>query len=220
MHLAIEMENDEMKIITISRQFGSGGRELGKRLSDVLKYDYYDREIITKLSEEQGLDEEYVSRVLNNHEWNTVPITFNASFVNTGFFANSNVSLMSRQREIIEDIAKAGNDCIIVGRNADVILREYHPLRIAVCADMDYRVARCFRHEQKKTDGGLTEKEVINNIRRIDKERARTRELISGKDRGDPSSFDLVVNSAGWEIKELVNSVADFAEKWFNRKEV
>ena len=57
------------RIITISRQFGSGGRELGKRLSDILGWDYYDREIIQMLSEQQGLDPDYVHRVLNGHGW-------------------------------------------------------------------------------------------------------------------------------------------------------
>ena len=52
-----------MRIITISRQFGSGGRELGKRMADVLGWDYYDREIIEKLSIDEGLDKEYINHV-------------------------------------------------------------------------------------------------------------------------------------------------------------
>ncbi len=56
-----------MKIITISREFCSGGRELGKRLSDVLGSDYYDREIITAISEAQGLAEDYIERALEPH---------------------------------------------------------------------------------------------------------------------------------------------------------
>ena len=56
-----------MRIITISREFGSGGRELGKCLAELLEYDYYDREIITAIAESKKLDENYVSRVLDNH---------------------------------------------------------------------------------------------------------------------------------------------------------
>ncbi|MDO5445223.1 MAG: cytidylate kinase-like family protein [Eubacteriales bacterium] len=210
-----------MKVITVSRQFGSGGRELGKRLADVLGFDYYDKEIITKLADESGLDFEYVSRVVSNHEWNTVPMNFGTSFVSPGYFAGTNVSLLAGQRKIIEDIAAAGNDCIIVGRNADVILRDYNPFRIFVCADMDCRLARCMKHEKKKEDGGMSEKDVLRNIRRIDKDRSRLRELISGKDRGDSSMYDLVVNSAGWDmdIKKMTSAVAEYAEKWFDRKE-
>ena len=206
-----------MRIITVSRQFGSGGRELGKRLSDILKFDYYDKEIIQKLSEEQGLDEEYVSRVLTNHEWNTVPISYGHSFVGTEFLPDSNVALLSRQREIVEEIAGAGNDCIIVGRNSDIILREYNPLRIFVCADMEARVERCMAHEAKKSGDRLSEKEIRRNIRRIDRDRRRMRASVSGKDSGDASTFDLIVNSTNWSIKELSYAVAGFAEKWFER---
>lgn len=209
-----------MRIVTVSRQFGSGGRELGKRLADVLGFDYYDREILTKLAEESGLDEEYVSRVVSNHEWSTVPMNFGTSFVSTGYFTGTNVSLLAGQRKIIENIAEQGNDFVIVGRNADVILRSYHPLRVFVCADIDSRLQRCMLHERKK-EHPLTEKEVLRNIRRIDKDRIRLRELISGKDRGDSSMFDIVVNTGSWDmdVKKLTASVAKFADSWFEQKE-
>ena len=58
-----------MRIITISRQFGSGGRELGKRLSDQLGWDYYDREIIETLAEDQGMDADHVREALRHHGW-------------------------------------------------------------------------------------------------------------------------------------------------------
>lgn len=205
-----------MKIITISRQFGSGGRELGKRLSDILGWDYYDREIITKLAEDHGLEPGYVNRILNNHEWNTVPITYRHSFIGAELIPNINVSLLAKQREIIMDIAKAGNDCIIVGRDADVILEEYRPFRIYVCADVDSRVRRCMKYENKKPeDRRLTEKEILRNIKRIDRERKCLRDAVSGKDSRDGSSFDLIVNAGGWDIKQLAPAVADFSAKWF-----
>lgn len=55
-----------MKIITISREFGSGGRELGKHIADLIGYDYYDREIITAIAEQNRLDESYVEKALEN----------------------------------------------------------------------------------------------------------------------------------------------------------
>ena len=118
--------------------------------------------------------------------------------------------------EIIQEIAKAGNDCIIVGRDADVILQDYHPFRVFVCADLAARTRRCMNHEEKKpASERLTEKEVLRNIRRIDKSRARTREILTGKSRGDASTFDLTVNATYWEVKKLVPAVADFAMRWF-----
>lgn len=65
-----------MKIITISREFGSGGRELGKRLADELGFDYYDREIIESIAKGQGLDEGYVEKALEDHAWRRGPLTF------------------------------------------------------------------------------------------------------------------------------------------------
>ena len=65
-----------MNIITISREFGSGGRELGKRLADLLEYDYYDREIIASVAEKSGMDAAYVENTLNNHGWKNQVITF------------------------------------------------------------------------------------------------------------------------------------------------
>ena len=168
-----------MKIITISRQFGSGGRELGKRLADILGWDYYDKEIIEAF--EHGM----------------------------------RTRLLACQREIIQKIAEAGNDCIIVGRDADVILQEYRPFRIFVCADLQARLDRCMAYERKRPRSvRLTEKEILRNIRQIDKSRSRTREILTGKRHGDSSMFDLTLNASGWEIKRLAFATADFAARW------
>ena len=87
-----------MRIITISRQFGSGGRELGKRMADVLGWDYYDREIIEKLSSDEGLDKEYINHVLTNHEWNTLPITFRSSFSQRQYTSGMKTALLLKQQ--------------------------------------------------------------------------------------------------------------------------
>lgn len=74
-----------MQIITISRQFGSGGRELGKRLADYLGWDYYDKEIIETLANEHGLDEAYVRNMLSNHGWHNLQLTYRNSFSHLTF---------------------------------------------------------------------------------------------------------------------------------------
>lgn len=68
-----------MHIITISREFGSGGRELGKRLADLLECDYYDSEIITAVACESGLDPHYVEKKLGDHGWQNLPVTFRST---------------------------------------------------------------------------------------------------------------------------------------------
>ena len=206
------------KIITVSRQFGSGGRELGKRLSDLLGWDYYDREIIQMLSEQQGLDPEYVHKVLSGHGWHQYQLTYRSSFrqpMGTGW---RNTEVLVKQREIIREIAAEGNDCVIVGRDADVILQDEHPFRIFVCADIQSRLARCIRFEEKKEPGErLTEKEILRNIRRIDRNRRQIREILTGKSAADGSAFDLTINSTNWDIKKLAEASADFAKRWFEK---
>ena len=128
-----------IRIITVSRQFGSGGRELGKRLSNLLGWDYYDREIIQALADEQGLDPEYVRRVVNGHGWNHYQLTYRNSFRQPADDSWRHTEVLVRQREILREVAEAGNHCVIVGRDADVILHDYHPFRVFVCADIQSR---------------------------------------------------------------------------------
>ena len=94
-----------MRIITISRQFGSGGRELGKRLSDQLGWDYYDKEIIETLAEDQGMDADHVREALSHHGWHNVQLTYRNSFAHLGFDHGLRTQLLVRQREIILEIS-------------------------------------------------------------------------------------------------------------------
>ncbi len=208
-----------MKIITVSRQFSSGGRELGKRLADTLGWDYYDREIIQALAEDQGLDPEYVRRMLGTHGWNHYQLTYRSTFRQPHLHGISRqTEILVRQREILQEIAEAGQDCVIVGRDADVILHAYQPFRICVCADPEARLERCMRYEEKRApEERMTEKEILRNIRRIDRDRKRTREILTGKTAGDGSTFDLTVNSTGWEIKKLAEAVAEYSGHWFEK---
>jgi len=203
-----------MKIITISREFGSGGRELGKRLADHLGFAYYDREIITAIAEKKGMDTGYVERALNGG-WTSIPLTFRHTFATPMLYQGVPTELLLEQKRVIEEIAKAGRDCIIVGRNADVLLKDYHPFNIFVCADMEARLRRCTEHA--RPDENIAPKKMEQMIRRVDENRIRTREIITGDRWGDARSYHLVVNTTGWVIKELTPVVADFALRWFDK---
>ena len=205
-----------MRIITISREFGSGGRELGKRLAGLLGFDYYDSEIISKLSQKSGMDSSYIENALNNHGWEDIPITFRSTLGSSGYIQASKVNLLVQQKSVIEEIAALGKDCVIVGRNADVILREYDPFNIFVCAELDAKVRRC--QERAPEGENLSEKELVRKIRQIDKVRAQTRAIIGGAPWGQRDAYHLTVNTSDWEIKELVPAVADFAKCWFGRE--
>ena len=80
------------------------------------------------------------------------------------------------------------------------------------------RIARCGRYEERKEPAErLSEKEILRNIRRIDRNRRQIREILTEKRAGDGSSFDLTVNASGWEIRDLAQAVADFSGRWFGR---
>lgn len=201
-----------MRIITLSRQFGSGGRELGKRLSDRLGWDYYDREIIDALAESHGYTPEFVKNSLANHGWQNMQLTYRSSFSHLLYDPGQRTELLVREREILRGIAELGNDCVIIGRDADVILADYQPFRIFACAELQARLDRCMRHELRRPkEEQLSEKQILRNIRRIDRNRARTREILTGKARVDGSDFDLTVNTTGWEVHRLTEALADFA---------
>ena len=206
-----------MRIITIGRQFSSGGRELGKRLSGELGFAYYDREIITAIASKYDMNDSYVEKALEDSDWQNYNFTFMHSFSIDSVMQAEKVKLLSEQRKVIDGIAEAGKDFVIVGRNADVLLEKYHPLNLFVCADFDTRIKRC--QERSSDDENLTVRQIEQNIKRIDKNRARSREFITEKLWGEPSSYHMVVNTTGWDIKELTHAVAAFAESYFSRTE-
>ena len=206
-----------MNIITISREFGSGGRELGKRMADILGYDYYDSEIISSVAEGSNLDARYVENALNDHGWQNFPITFHGTIGSTAYLNASKITLLVQQKEVIHRIAAMGKDCVIVGRNADVILADYQPFNIFVCADTAAKVRRCM--DRAREDEQLTEKELLRQMKQIDRNRARTRTLLSGTDWGCRDAYQLIVNSTNWSIKQLAGAVAAYASTWFGRDE-
>ena len=200
-------------IITISREFGSGGRELGKRLADILGYDYYDGEIISAIAEKSGLNENYVEHVLDNQNWQSFPLTLHQTFASPMALQSPQIGILMEQRQVIEEIGKKGRNCILVGRSADILLEQYHPFNIFVCADMQAKVDRCI--ERAKEGENTSPKEVEKKIRRVDKNRARTREILSNSAWGSRGAYHLIVNTTGWDIKELTPAVAEFASRWF-----
>ena len=204
-----------MKIVTISREFGSGGRELGRRLADLLGFDYYDREIITAIAQAQGMDEGYVEKSLEDHAWQHIPLTYGRSFSSSAIMQSTQTSLLIEQKRVLDGIAKAGKDCVIVGRDADVLLAEQKPFSIFVCASMEAKVRRCM--ERAAEGENLTPKALEQNIRRVDKARARSREMISDTRWGQGSSYRMTVNTTGWDLKELAAAVADFVRRWYDR---
>lgn len=205
-----------MKIITVSREFGSGGREIGKRLADEMGFDYYDSEIITAVAKSVGLDVKYVEDTLNTRDWQSFPVKFGGTLGSVGYVQSGKVELLLRQKDVIEEIAERGKDCVIVGRNADVILEKYRPFNIFVCAQTDAKIRRC--RERAPEGENLTDRELARKMKQIDKMRSQTRAVMSGSEWGRRDAYHLTVNTTDWNIKDIVPAVAQFANIWFGRK--
>lgn len=164
------------KIITISREFGSGGKEVGKRLADKLGYAYYDSEIINMLVKETGMSEEYIKNISEKGIYPFL-FQFGKTFTASYLLQKNQTDILVNQTKILKQIAEKGN-AIIVGRGANVILKEYNPINIFVYANMESKVVRCKNKAPKEEK--LTDKELINKIKSIDKNRKAFNNLISG----------------------------------------
>lgn len=115
-----------MKIITVSREFGSGGREIGKRLADRLGVAYYDKEIISAIADKLKLDENYIENKLEQNFTINYPYTFRRSFSMAYDAPNQTAKLLLEQHKIIRSLAEK-EDCVIVGRGADAVLCDKKP---------------------------------------------------------------------------------------------
>ncbi len=204
-----------MRIITISREFGSGGRELGKRMADILGFDYYDKEIILDIADKHDLDADYVENTIGKAGQNFRPLTFRNSFASMPYMQSVSTKLLAEQTGVIRKIAEKGRDCIIIGRNADLILASEKPFRIFVYADTDAKIKRCM--ERAESSEALTEKELLKKIRQIDTDRKKTRSIMSGDTWGQKELYDLLLNTTNWNMKELAPFVSEYAVKWFGR---
>lgn len=203
-----------MRIITVSRQFSSGGRELAKRMADILGFDYYDKEIISEIAKNKSFDENFVESSLTKG-YKAVPLHFARSF-SFAFASTGKSELLVEEKRVIDAIAKNGKDFIIVGRNADVLLKEYSPLNIFVCSDLESKIKRCI--EKSLIGEAPSQKEIEKHIKRIDRERASTRALLTEAKWGERSNYHLTINTSGWAIKELTPIISTFAELYFGER--
>ena len=194
------------KIITIGREFGSGGRELGRRLSEELGIAYFDQEIITEIAKRTSLSEQYVQAISEKRPSFSYPIHIQHSFypgVNPVF--DHSLAVYKEQSQIIKEAAEK-SDCIIVGRCADYVLKAYKPLRLFVYADMDSKMKRC---REKAPEGEhLSDKELKQQIKGIDKRRAKYYEFYTEHTWGDKLNYDLCINTTQTVIKEIVPVIA------------
>lgn len=195
------------RIITIGREFGSGGRELGRRLAEKLGFEYYDREIIDEIAKRTQLSQEYVRNVIEHQPHHLFPITVGHSFSYLDHHTMHQLQkIYAEQAEVIREMAEK-SDCVIVGRCASHILRDYNPFRIFVYADMESRVKRCMEH-MAENDEHFSKRQLIRHIRAVDRDRAKYFAFYTDKTWGEKAHYDLCVNTTDVSIPKMASTLA------------
>ncbi len=189
------------KIITIARQFGSGGHEVGERLSERLQIPLYDRSLVEMAAEKMGISPisvEEVDETALHSFLATYRIPKQPNDV-TGYGLPLNDSTYLTQTAIIEALAKEG-PCIIVGRCADYILRD-HPglIDIFLCADMEDRIARIMERYS------LPRKDAASAVRHTDSRRRNYYENYTKQAWGSSESHQMLFNVSRLGIPRVVD---------------
>ena len=196
-------------IITIGRQYGSGGAEVGKKLGKKFGLDVYDKEILRMTSNESGIRESYFhladeragKKLLYKIVQSMVPENTNPSLGNDLVSADN---LFRFQSSVIRKLAQE-QSCIFIGRCAEHVLAGADNLvRVFISADMSARVERI------REKGYYAEEDIVKNIKRMDKERREYHRYFTGKDWEALDNYDLILNSAKIGTDGCVECIEDY----------
>ena len=203
------MSEKKKIIITIARQYGSGGADTGKKLAEDLGISFYDKNILRMNSDESGIKESYFhladekagNRLLYKIINTLTPEKGAPSFGSDLISADN---LFRFQSEVIRKLA-AEENCIIMGRCADYVLESMEGLvRIFIYADMDFREKRTIEKEY------YAAKDAKKNIKRIDRERRDYFRYYTGKEWESPDNYDLMINTAAIGIDGAVETIKNY----------
>lgn len=192
------------KIITISREFGSGGRIIGERLAQQLGISYYDKLIIAKVAEQTGLAEEFIEK---KGEYSPSKSMFTYGWVARNSMGESLEDyLYSVQRKIILELAEQ-ESCVIVGRCSDAILKN-HPKRINVFiySDDEHKLEKIQRVH------GISAQEAKKLMRDTDKKRSINYNYYTDQKWGRVSHYTLALNSGELGYDKCVELIANAYE--------
>ncbi|MBP1584776.1 MAG: cytidylate kinase-like family protein [Lachnospiraceae bacterium] len=198
-------------VITIGRQFGSGGREIGEKLAQAYDIKYYDKELIARAAKESGFCEEILmnhdERPTNSFLYNLVIDTYSFGY-NSSSFVDMPMSqkVFLAQFDTIKKIADEG-PCVIVGRCADYALEgRDNVINLFIYADEDFRVKKIMEQY------GMDENKARDNIVKKDKQRASYYNYYTNRKWGRAESYDLCINSSVLGIDGSVKLIKQFVE--------
>ena len=188
------------RVITISREFGSGGRYIGQKLAEQLGYAFYDGEIIAKVASETGFSKEFVEQ---NGEYSPRKTLFSYAFVGRDSHGLSvEDRLYEAQVNIVLDLAKKGN-CVIVGRCADYILRDredcFHAFIHGTKQEKAKRIATLYH---------MTETDALKRMKEMDKKRSIHYNYYTERKWGDVKNYDITLNSGILGVEKCIEILA------------
>ena len=198
----------EKFVITIARQYGSGGRTIGEMLADKLGIHFYDKELMKLASEDSGINE----RLFNTADEKVKQSVFSKMFKNDKAYKGDVISptsdefvsddnLFNYQAKVVKDLAENEN-CVIVGRCADYVLKDYdHVLSVFIHGPKDF----CMQEAAKKIN--LTGKELERFITKTDKERADYYKYYTGREWTDARNYDLCLDSSKLGFERCVEEI-------------
>ncbi len=187
------------RIITISREFGSGGRTIGKETAAKLGIPCYDQELIEKIAEDSGLNKDFIRE---KGEYAPRGSLFASSFFYDRSYTGFNVQdlLWQSQRKVILDLAEKGGGCVIVGRCADYILQgKYDLLKVFVYASLEKReerIRQVYNEDEEASHRHLVEK---------DKRRRAYYRLYTDMEWGQVQNYHIALNSGELGIEKCVD---------------
>ena len=185
-------------IITIAREHGSSGKQIGRLVAEKMGIPFYYKEMTALAAKESGLAQEFISDINRN-----APAVLHDLYLSTTVVQHA----IAAQHKMIERIAENGS-CVIVGRAADHVLRDHkNILRIFIYAPEEYRIGRVMEVYND------TREEAERNIRRSDNARAAYYQNISGRDWGNRHNYDLMIDSS-IGVEKTADSIVQFACKW------
>lgn len=192
---------DKHIVITISREYGSGGRYVGRLIADKLGIKFYDKEIITKLAEKTGLSEEYIES--NEQKKETL------SNLNNGYYfgLNNSDELFLKEAELIKELASK-ESCVIIGRCADFTLKDRkNIIKVFIYSNIEDKMKRAT--EFYNLDAEKAQKEIA----RIDKLRANHYKYYTEKEWTNHSNYDLCINTATLGVEKSADLVCDMVKQ-------
>ena len=194
-------------IITLGREYCTGGRYIAKDVARALGIKLYDKELITMAAKNSGLSEEAVAASEKRH---THSLLYSLYTMGNDLPLGDQVFIL--QSRIIKQLADEG-PCVIVGRCADVILKDYHPLNLFVYANAESKIQRCI--DRAPEGEHLSRNDIARRMKQVDKNRAQYRQMFADSKWGAKETYHLCVNTSGHQIKDLIPGLAAFVRCWY-----